>query len=308
MASKLPVWRSILYVPANVEKFVASAHTRGADCIQLDLEDGVAASEKESARAAVEHAAERVSRAGADVVVRINRPLDMAVRDIEAAVVAQVQGIAVTKVESASHVQLLDELVSELEVRRGLSPGGIRFIAIIESASAYFDMRAIAAASPRLVAMILGSEDFALDVGIEPSEETLTVAKQQMIFAAAAAGLMPLGILGSFSSYADPAAFAEMVRRSRRFGFVGSTCIHPKQVPVLNREYAPTEDELARARRIVDEAERASSLGRGAFSVDGRMIDAPIVARAERLLERHAAIAERERRLAERLPAASASA
>ena len=115
MKPGLPVWRSLLYVPVNVEKFVARAHTRGADCIQLDLEDSVPASEKESARASVPEAAARVRRGGADVVVRINRPLRMAVRDLEASIGPDVDGIAVTKTQSADHLRLLDELVGELE-------------------------------------------------------------------------------------------------------------------------------------------------------------------------------------------------
>jgi citrate lyase subunit beta/citryl-CoA lyase len=116
MSLELPLWRSLLYVPVNVEKYVDKAHTRGADCIQLDLEDSVPAAEKEHARSLVEVAAGRVRQGGADVVVRINRPLSMAVRDIEAAVGERVDGLAIPKVESASHIHLLDELVSELEI------------------------------------------------------------------------------------------------------------------------------------------------------------------------------------------------
>src|SRR4051794_23272487 len=119
----LPLWRSLLYVPIHIDKFVAKAHLRGADCVQLDLEDSVPAAEKERARTLVNGAASRVRRGGADVVVRINRPLAMAVRDIEASVGPDVNGIAVTKVDGAGHLRLLDELVSELEQRRGLSPG-----------------------------------------------------------------------------------------------------------------------------------------------------------------------------------------
>src|SRR5947207_4161185 len=115
MSLALPLWRSLLYVPVNVEKYVDKAHTRGADCIQLDLEDSVPAAEKERARTLVEAAAARVRKGGADVIVRINRPLSITVRDLEHSICPDVNGIAVTKVDSASHVKLLDELVSELE-------------------------------------------------------------------------------------------------------------------------------------------------------------------------------------------------
>ena len=127
MKDNLPVWRSLLYVPVNVEKFVDKAHTRGADCIQLDLEDSVPASEKDRARTLVPEAARRVRRGGADVIVRINRPLDMAARDLDALVGPDVNGVAVTKAESADHVRQLDALVSDLEARRGLPPGHTRF-------------------------------------------------------------------------------------------------------------------------------------------------------------------------------------
>src|SRR5690348_8600127 len=127
MYRDLPVWRSLLYVPVNVEKFVDKAHTRGADCIQLDLEDSVPPAQKAQARTLVEKAAARVRRGGADVVVRINQPLALAVRDLEHSILPDVDGIACTKIDSASHVKLLDELVSDLEEKRGMRVGHTRF-------------------------------------------------------------------------------------------------------------------------------------------------------------------------------------
>ncbi len=126
MKPGLPVWRSLLYVPVNVEKYVEKAHTRGADCILLDLEDSVPAAEKDNARKLVARAASRVRRGGADVVVRINRPDAMAARDLEALVGPDVNGIAVTKVDDAAHLRRLDERVSQLEAKRGLAAGHTR--------------------------------------------------------------------------------------------------------------------------------------------------------------------------------------
>src|SRR3954469_1843328 len=130
---ELPVWRSLMYVPVNVDKYVDKAHTRGADVIQLDVEDSVPPSEKEKARTLVEAAAKKVRRGGADVVVRINRPLSLAVRDLEHSICPDVDGIACTKIDSASHVKLLDELVSELEEKRGMAVGFTKFITMIET-------------------------------------------------------------------------------------------------------------------------------------------------------------------------------
>lgn len=297
MKPNLPVWRSLLYVPANVERFVEKAHTRGADCIQLDLEDSVPASEKGAARKMVPAAAKRVRRAGADVVVRINSPMAITVQDLDASVGADVDGIAVTKVETADHIKRIDDHISQLESTRGLPAGHTRLIAMIESPGAFFQMPAIAAASPRLVAMNIGGEDFALETGMEPSEATLLMPKQQMIFAARAAGIMPLGFIDSLASFADLEGFARMVRRSRQFGFMGAGCIHPSQVAIVNRYYSPSAEEVAEATRIVEGDAVHAAAGRGSWSLDGKMIDVPIVVRAQRLLERHAAIAAREARM-----------
>lgn len=288
-----PVWRTLLYVPVNVERFVDRAHTRGADVIQLDLEDSVPPSEKASAREQVASAAPRVRRGGSDVVVRINRPLALAVRDIEHCVVEGVDGLALTKVDSDSHVRLLDELVSELEVARGLVPGRIRFITMIETAAAYGRMPAIFSASPRIVAGNIGGEDFATNCGMLPTAATLRHPKQEMIFAAAAAGVMPLGFINTVADYGDVDAFRAMVRESRACGFMGASVIHPSQVAIVNEEYSPAADEVAQAECIVSGYAAAQAEGRASFAIDGVMIDIPVVERAERLLARSRAIAAR---------------
>ena len=290
MKADLPVWRSLLYVPVNVEKYVEKAHLRGADCIQLDLEDSVPAGEKDAARKLVPSAAKRVRRGGAGVVVRINSPRELAEADLESSICEDVDGIAVTKAQNADHVRRIDEFVSRLEAKRGLRTGHTRLIAMIETPAAFFEMPAIAGSSPRLVAMNIGGEDFALEAGMEPTEETLLMPKQQMIFAARSAGLMPLGFIASVAGFGDWDAFRRMVRRSRQFGFMGAGCIHPGQVPIVNQEYSPSAEEVAYARRVVEENAKAQAAGRGSFALDGKMIDVPVVIRAQRLLVRHTAI------------------
>jgi citrate lyase subunit beta/citryl-CoA lyase len=293
---ELPVWRSLLYVPVNVEKYVEKAHARGADCIQLDLEDSVPAAEKARARALVADAAGRVRRGGADVVVRINSPLENALQDLDFCICADVDGIAITKTENASYVQRIDDAIARLEGKRSLPEGHTRLIAMVETPAAFFDMPSIARASARLAAMNIGGEDFALAAGMEPTEETLLMPKQQMIFAARSAGLMPLGFIASVAGFGDWEAFRRMVRRSRQFGFMGAGCIHPGQVPIVNQEYSPSAQELELARRIVSENVKAEAAGRASFAIDGKMIDVPVVERARRLISRAAAIAAREAR------------
>jgi citrate lyase subunit beta/citryl-CoA lyase len=294
MKQNLPVWRSLMYVPVNVDKYVDKAHTRGADVIQLDLEDSVPPAEKANARKLVEAAAAKVRRGGADVVVRINQPLSLAVRDLEHSICPDVDGIACTKIDSASHVRLLDELVTELEQKRGMQAGHTKFITMIETADAFFRIREIVSASARTVACNIGGEDFALDCNMQPSGEALFYPKQHMIIAANAAGIMPLGFVDSVAGFGDWDKFRKMVRRSRDFGFMGAGCIHPGQVTIVNEEYTPCAEEVEYARKVIELNEEAVKSGRGSFSFDGKMIDIPIIVRAEKLLRRYDAIKARE--------------
>ena len=297
------VWRSLLYVPANNPRFVARAHTRGADAIILDLEDGVPPAEKAAARAALPRSVVAAGRGGADVLVRVNRPLRMALADVEGAVGAGAAALWLSKTGSAEHVRLLAEVVSEVEREHGRAPGSTKLVAVVESPAAWLRAEEIARADPRIVALALGSEDFALEAGMTPDAETLHVPKQTVQLAARAAGVAPLGFIGTVADYADAGAFAETVRRSRRFGFEGAACVHPSGVPVLNAELTPTAGEVAAAGRIVTAYEEAERGGVGAIAVDGRMVDAPVVERARRLLARAAAISEKDRRKRESAPA-----
>lgn len=210
MTDKLPVWRSLLFVPVTAQRFVDGAARRGADAIILDLEDSVAATEKERARGLVPEAAEIVSRGGADVVVRINRPLRMAVRDIEAAIGPRVMALALPKTENAAHVRLIAEIVDEVEGERGVIVGTTRLIAMVETAAAFFHIAEIARAHPRLCALNLGAEDFATSAGILPEAEALSMPKQMAVFAARAAGIMPLGFIGSIAEFHDLDGFARL--------------------------------------------------------------------------------------------------
>jgi citrate lyase subunit beta/citryl-CoA lyase len=294
MNRELPVWRSLMYVPVNVEKFIDKAHTRGADVIQLDLEDAVPPAEKEKARTLVEKNAARVRRGGADVVVRINQPLSLAVRDIEHSICPDVDGIAITKADSASHVRLLDQLVTELEIKRGMTVGHTQFLTMIETADAFTRIDEIPRASPRTVGMLIGGEDFALDMNAQPDGDVLLHPKQRMIIAARAAGVMPLGFIGTVADFSDWDKFRLMVRRARRFGFDGAGCIHPGQVKIVNEEYTPSVEEVAYARKVIQMDQEAAAAGRGSFQIDGKMIDIPVVVRAERLIRRYEAIRQRE--------------
>ena len=304
-ASSLPVWRSLLFVPVTAKRFVDGAARRGADAIILDLEDSVAASEKERARGLVPEAAEIVSRGGADVVVRINRPLRLAVRDIEATIGPRILALALPKADSPEHVRLLAEIIDEVEAERGMTPGTTRLIAMVETAAAFFRIAEIARAHPRLCALNLGAEDFALSAGILPDAEGLFMPKQMAVFAARAAGIMPLGFIGTVAEFHDLDGFRQTIQRSRRLGFIGASVIHPSQIPILNEEFRPSPGEVEHARRVLAGYDEALAKGVGAVTVDGRMIDVPIVERARLLLGREAVIAAREAKMREIATAAS---
>ncbi|MPZ29692.1 MAG: CoA ester lyase [Rhodospirillales bacterium] len=291
-----PVWRSILYVPGNVPKFIDKAHERGADCILVDLEDSVTAAEKPTARAMLPETMKKVVRGGADVAVRINRPMRLAILDIEAAVRPGLSALFITKTEGVQHLRLLDEAVSELERERGMPVGSVGFGVMIEHPRALAGLDDIAERAPRVIAMMLGGEDFALETGSIPSDESLELPKRLVAFAAQAHGVAMIGILGTVADYSDPAAYKRSAERARRFGFSGGTCVHPGLVQALNEAFTPSAEDVAYARKLIAADEKAAAEGRGSFTVDGKMIDIPAIDRARRLLARHDAIECRLRR------------
>ncbi len=277
-------WRSMLYVPAHVERFVSKAAGRGADALILDLEDSVPQNQKAEARSGAAAAIPGIAQAGVAALVRINRPLALAVRDVEAVICHSLSALVITKVDGASHLRLLDELVSELETARGLIPGRIRFALIIEDARAWLRMPEIFSASPRNVAALLGGEDFARDCGMAPDGDALAHPKQQLVMCARAAGLRPLGVIGSVAGMNDDDAYRAMLARSRRFGFAGATCIHPGQVASLNAAFSPSRDDIDWATRALAAYNHGLEKGLGAVRLDGHMIDKPVADRARALL------------------------
>jgi citrate lyase subunit beta/citryl-CoA lyase len=175
-----------------------------------------------------------------------------------------------------------------------MKTGHTKFIVMIETADAFTRIDEIPRASPRVAAMNIGGEDFALDINAEPDEDVLLHPKQRMIISARAAGVMPLGFIGTVADFSDWEKFRLMVRRSRRFGFDGAGCIHPGQVKIVNEEYTPSAEEVAYARKVIRMDQEAQAAGRGSFQIDGKMIDIPVVVRAERLIRRYEAIKARE--------------
>ena len=286
-ALKQPLWRSLLFVPATAERFVAKAHTRDADGIIIDLEDAVAPDEKERARSLLPEVMEKVGQSGADILVRINRPWRMTMADLEASVLNGISAIVLTKTESADHVIFVDEVISELEVERGINRGAIDLFVLIETAKGYLNVREIVHSSTRLRAVSLGMEDFAEVIGMpEVDTEAILGYNREVHVAAREAGILMMGYPGSIADFSDLEMFRNNIRRARRLGFDGGACIHPAQVAILNEEFSPSDTDVERAEQIIALYDEAKSDGAGAVAFEGKMIDEPIVRRAKRTLTR----------------------
>jgi citrate lyase subunit beta/citryl-CoA lyase len=279
-----PRWRSLLFVPAHVERFIARAHERGADGVILDLEDAVPPAEKETARGMLATSIASITRNGTAAMVRVNHNLRHLGRDLEAAVLPGLTALVLPKVEDGGFVREVADAVTELETEHGLPLGGIRFVLQVETPGSLFVLPSIAGAHPRVAAMTLGPEDYSASIGGVPEEDTLFTPNYAVLCAARAAGILPLGFVGSIGAFSDIPAFAETARRARRLGFRGGLIVHPSQVAPLNEAFAPTAEELDWARRVVEGDRAARAEGRGAFQVDGRMVDLPVVRRAEEIL------------------------
>ncbi|MBT1156974.1 CoA ester lyase [Aminobacter anthyllidis] len=269
--------RSLLYVPAHAERFVAKAHERGADAIILDLEDSVPVGSKLAARDALSAAVRHVGQAGARVFVRINADADLRFDDAAAAVLAGVTGLMVPKLAA---VEDLDRLVAHLVPFEGEQTP---FIGLVEEPGAVLDARSLAA-HPRVIGLALGGEDFATAMGAEPTPEVLRFPKQLVHMAAKASDKLSFGLLRSIADYADIDGIRVATAEAKAFGFDGATCVHPSAIAVLNAGFSPTEAELDWARRVIAEAEKAERKSHGAFVFEGKMVDAPVIARAHAIL------------------------
>jgi citrate lyase subunit beta/citryl-CoA lyase len=269
--------RSLLYVPAHSERFLQKAHERGADAIILDLEDAVPEANKDTARAGLATAVPSAAQNGATVFVRINagpRQND----DARAACRAGAFGLMVPKVTSAGALDALAGLLRAEEAVLGRA--AMMFLALIEDPAALLDARTIAA-SHRVIGLALGSEDLATTMGAQPTPEVLRHPKLLLHYAAKAAGKLSFGLLQSSADYSDLATIATAAAEAKAHGFDGATCVHPAIVPVLNAGFSPSAAEHDWAERVL----AAAKTNTGAFVLDGRMVDAPVLARARGILD-----------------------
>jgi citrate lyase subunit beta / citryl-CoA lyase len=292
------VRRSSLIMPVNVPAFVEKAHLRGADAICLDLEDSVPPAEKDRARTLVKDALPKAARGGADVTVRINRPWQLGREDRDAVIWPGLAGVNFPKPETVEELQRVDEEITRLERARGIPAGTVKIGTSIESVAGFFNAREIAYATPRLVAIGQGSEDFTLDLEIEPTADgiELLYPKLFMVLLARQAGLYPMGTMRGVADFRDLDGYRQAVRTAATVGYRGASCIHPTQVPILNEGFSPPAAQVEHARRVIELYDEAEAQGRASVALDGKMIDIPVVVRAQRLLARADRIAAMEER------------
>lgn len=276
--------RSFLFVPAANERLLQSALRKSSDAVILDLEDGTHPDLKPEARARLPESLKQLKEAGKLAAVRVNGEWLDCFTDLMAAVTPSLDILVLPKVEHPRDVHILSKIVAELEAAREIQEGKIRFLLQIESASALPRLHEIAAASPRNLAMMLGSEDYSLDCGALPTPDSLLYPSLQVLTAARAARIQPLGFVASIADLGSPEDFREVVLRARALGFRGAVVVHPKFVDVVNDCYTSTPEQIACASRLVKAFEEALSRGEGAIKFEGLMVDKPVYRRALELI------------------------
>lgn len=284
--------RSFLFAPGNVARRVEKALTLDADAVIVDLEDSVAAAEKEKTRKPVAEALRRPRRCRG--YVRVNAPsTPYCYGDLVETIHAGVDGVVLPKVESAADLHAIDWLIAALERERGIAEGSIDLVPQIETAAGVQRVDRVLQArslrpyqgSWRVKRVAFGAADYAHELGLTISleEAELADARARVVLASRAAGLE--GPLDSpWFHFQEAEAFRRALERSRRGGFQGRLCVHPDQIAPVNAAYLPSEEELERAERIVAAFKEAEARGAAAIQLDGQMIDYPVAHRAEAML------------------------
>jgi citrate lyase subunit beta/citryl-CoA lyase len=288
--------RSLLFVPGNRPDMLEKALGLSPDALVPDLEDSVPPAEKSNARDIVASFLPRLARSGVAVMPRVNpASTGLLEDDLKALVGHDIFGITVGKIGDAAQLQHVAGQVERLEAEAGLEKGLVRLVPWIETAAAVINAYEICAASPRVVAVAFGAEDFTNDMGIERTEDAAEIVYPRQVIGVAARAAGVLALDTPYVAYRDADGLKRDAGVARGLGFRGKFAIHPSQIGPINEAFAPTEAELEYARRVVSAFKEASESGSGATSLDGKMIDIPVVRRARGLLELASrAVADRE--------------
>lgn len=277
------MYRTLLFVPGNRQRMLQKARTSGADAVVIDLEDAVPPKEKAAARKLAREAIRATSGAAPPVWVRVNNiHTGLARADLMAVVRPGLRGVVHPKTDRPQDLRDLDVLLREAEVRNKVRPGDVAVIPLIETPAAVVDLARIATAIDRVVALSLGGEDYCTTLGVPRSDEALAYARGAVVTTAAAHGLAAIDT--PYPTLGDDRGLARESRLAAALGFAGKYVIHPDQIAPVSKAFSPSREDIAWAERVVAAALKAEKSGRGAVALDGKMIDAPIVARARRIL------------------------
>ncbi len=278
--------RSLLYIPGNNPGMIQNCAIYGSDGVLLDLEDSISVTEKDAARKLVKHALRTLNFGTVERVVRINgRDTPFFERDLGEIIPARPDAVRIPKIDSPDDVRAADDIITRLEEENGMERGSVRIHAMLETARAIVNASAIASSSPRILGLTIGGQDLAADLGIKITREGLEMlyARSAVVLAAKAAGLLAFDTV--YTDIEDLEGLREQAAMSVALGFSGKAAIHPSQIAVIHEAFRPDEKDVRKAERIVRGAREAEERGLGVVAVDGRMVDAPVVAQAQRTLE-----------------------
>ncbi|MBN2899290.1 MAG: citrate (pro-3S)-lyase subunit beta [Clostridia bacterium] len=278
--------RTMMYVPGNNPAMLADANVYGADSIMFDLEDSVALSEKDAARWLVYETLQTIDFEDTEIVVRINgldTPFGRA--DIEAMVRAGVDVLRLPKTDTAEDVKTVEAIVASVEAKIGRPIGSTKMMAAIESPLGIIKAFEIATASDRLIGIAIGAEDFVTNMKTKRSPEGIELlsARSQLVVAARAAGIAALDTV--YSDVNNEEGFKAEVDLIKQLGFDGKSVINPRQIGLVHEAFQPSEKEIQEALQVIMAIDEANAKGSGVISLNGKMIDKPIVERAQRVLE-----------------------
>ncbi len=288
--------RTVLFVPGNQERRIDKARSIPADAIILDLEDSVPLAEKNSARVMVSASIGGLALKGQEVFVRINAlSTDHAVADIKAIATPGLNGICLPKSESADDILRADALIAEAERAADLKVGSIWLLALVETPKGILNVYEIASASPRVLGIAFGPEDYTLEMEVKRTREGAEIYYPRVVIAVACHAAGVLAIDGVYTDIRDEEGLSRETRLARQMGFHGKLLIHPNQVSPVSQIFSPAEEEIIHAQGVVEAFEAALAQGQASTSFEGKMIDAPVAERAKKLLALAESIENRER-------------
>ena len=278
--------RSMLYVPGNNPGMIKDAGIYPADCIMFDLEDSVSINEKDSARFLVHEALNTIDYNGKELIVRVNAlDTDMGIQDLEAVVCTGKAAIRLPKTEKAQDITDCEQEIGRIENKYGLELGSTKMMAAVETAKGVLNAQEIALASERLIGIALGAEDYVTDLKTTRSSSgiELLFGRSMILLAARAAGIDAIDTV--YSDVNNEEGFREETAYIKQLGFDGKSVIHPRQIRLVHEIFSPSSDEIEKALAIMEAIKDAASKGSGVASLNGKMVDKPVVLRAQRILD-----------------------